>query len=80
VIPRWHISQCQTYVKVTRSQSVRFRKEGYYSLGQSDGPCEYSKEYSGAINTGNFSTSCGPASFSKEIFLRVVTSAVICTF
>lgn len=28
VIPRWHISQCRSYVKVTQSQSARFRKEG----------------------------------------------------
>ena len=31
VIPRWHISQCQSYVKVTQSQSVTFCKEGFYS-------------------------------------------------
>jgi len=50
VIPRWHISQCHSYVKVSQSQSVRFRKERFYS----GGPCEYGKVHSGAIKYGQF--------------------------
>lgn len=51
MIPRWNISQCHSYEKVTQSQSLRFRKEGFFF---SAGPCEYGEEHLGVIKYGQF--------------------------